>query len=201
MASDVDICNRALGKLGAATIISLADDDPKAVALSVAYPSVRDAELRRRRWKFSLRRQKLAAEAVTPAFGYARQFVISADTLRVIQVAEWDLGPNLSDYRSAPTEYFSIEGRRILTDLPAPLAVREIWRVLDTELYDACFVECFAARLAYETCYRITQSDSRQKSCLDDYLLGLREGRRAEALERAPNEPTDDTWVSARACS
>ncbi len=201
MASDVDICNRALTKLGAATIISLDDDDPKAVTLSVSYPTVRDAELRRRRWKFSLRRQKLPAEAVTPAFGYARQFVIPADSLRVIQVGEFDLGPNLSDYRSAPTELFSIEGRRILTDLPAPLPVRDIYRVEDTELYDACFVEVLASRLAYENCYRITQSDSRQQTCWSDYLNGLREGRRSEALERAPNEPSDDTWLMGRSCA
>jgi hypothetical protein len=198
VASEVDVCNRALGKLGAATIISLSDDDPKAVTLSVAFPLVRDAELRRRRWKFSLSRKKLPAEATAPLFGYARQFVIPGETLRVIQVGEWDLGPSLDDFRVAPNEYFSIEGRRILTNLTAPLAVRTIDRVEDVGLWDAAFIEAFASRLAFETCYRITQSDSRQKNCKEDYRDAVREGRRADAFERAPNEPTDDTWVMAR---
>lgn len=198
MASEVDICNRALGKLGAATIISLEDDDPKAVVLNVAYALVRDAELRRRRWKFALARASLPALAQAPAFGYTRQFQFPADCLRVIQVGEFDLGPDLTDYRSAPTELFSIEGRAILTNLAAPLAIRYIHRIEDTGLFDACFVETLASRLAYECCFRITQSDSGRQLAWADYRNSLSEARRANALESAPGHPSDDTWVMAR---
>lgn len=198
MASEVDIANRALGKLGAATIIDLNEDDPKAVAINVAFATVRQAELRRRRWRFSLERHSLPALADAPAFGFARQFQLPAGCLRVIQIGEFDLGPNLSDYRAAPTELWSIEGRKILTNLPAPLKVRTIQDVPDTTQWDAAFVEAFAARLAYECCERITQSDSKKQLAWSDYREAIREAVRANALEVATSEATDDTWVMAR---
>jgi hypothetical protein len=198
VASEVDICNRALGKLGAATIISLDDDDPKAVALKIAYPAVRDKELRQRRWRFALERAQLVADAVAPVFGFTQKFPLPADCLRVIQIGQYDFGPNLADYRSAPTELWSIEGRAILTSISAPLPIRYIKRVEDTGLFDAAFTEAFASRLGYETCYRITQSNEREDRCMRDYSLSIGEARRSNALEVAPNEPTDDTWVMAR---
>lgn len=198
MASEVDIANRALGKLGAATITDLEEDDPKAVALNVAFPVVRDAELRRRRWRFAVARYSLPADATAPAFGFQRSFTFPDGCLRVIQVGEYDLGPNLADYRAAPTEVFSIEGRKILTNLSAPLKVRTIQSITDTTLWDAAFVEAFASRLAYECCERITQSDSKRQLAMDDYKLAIREAARANALEVSPQEATDDTWVMAR---
>jgi hypothetical protein len=198
VASEVDIANRALLKLGAGTILSLDDDDPKAVALKISYPLVRDAELRRRRWKFSLSRRSLPASNTAPEFGFARAFPLPGECLRVIQVGEYDLGPNLSDYRTGSSELFSIEGRQILTNLPAPLKVRLIEQVTDTALYDACFVETLASRLAYETCERITQDAQKKRDALLDYRVSIREARRADALETAPNEPADDTWIMAR---
>lgn len=198
MASQISICNRALGKLGAATIISIDDDDPKAVALKVAYPIVRDAELRRRRWRFALTRASLVADSVAPAFGFARRFPLPADCLRVIQIGQYDLGPNMTDYRVGPTELWSLEERAILTNLAAPLPLRHIRRIEDEGLFDACFVEAFASRLAYENCYRITQSNERETSCLRDYRMAISDARSTNALEAAPNEPTDDTWMMAR---
>lgn len=198
MASEVDIANRALGKLGAATIHNLEEDDPKAVALKIAFPLVRDAELRRRRWRFSLRRFSLPADSPGPEWGYARSFTLPDGCLRVIQIGEFDLAPNLADYRAAPTNLWSIEGRAILTDLGAPLKVRTIQRIVDTAEWDASFVEAFASRLAYEVCERITQSDSKRQLAWSDYREAIREAVRANALEVAPGEPTDDTWVMAR---
>lgn len=198
MASEVDIANRALGKLGAATIINLEDDDPKAVVMKVAFPTVRDAELRRRRWRFSLARHSLPAESQAPAFGFARSFVLPSGCLRVIQVGDYDLGPNMADYRAAPTELWSIEGRKILTNFSAPLKIRTIQQITDTTQFDAAFVEAFASRLAYECCYRITQSHEREDRALRDYRMSVREAIQSNSLEVASSEPTDDTWVMGR---
>lgn len=198
MASAVDIANRALTKLGAGTIIRLDEDDPKAVALNLAFEPVRQAELRRRRWRFSLERHSLPALADAPGFGFSRQFQLPTGCLRVIQIGEFDLGPNLSDYRGAPTEYWSIEGRKILTDFDAPLKVRTIQDVPDTTQWDPAFVEAFAARLAYECCERITQSDSKRQLAWSDYKESIREAIKANALEVAPQEASDDTWMMAR---
>lgn len=200
MASDVDIANRALTKLGAATIISLDQDDPKATVMSVTFPMVRDAELRRHRWKFSIRRAALPALSAAPSFGFARAFQLPADPLclRVIQVSEFHLGLDRSDYRGSPSDPYSIEGQQILTNLPAPLKIRYIAQITDTGIFDPAFVEAFASRLAYECCERITQSDSKKEAARADYRMAIKEAALANALESAPSSVADDTWVMAR---
>lgn len=200
MASEVDICNSALTKLGATSITALTDADPKATTMNLLYPLVRDAELRRRRWKFSLRRASLPALSEDPAFGFAYQYQLptNPDCLRVIQVSEYHVGLDLSDYRGAPTEMYSIEGQKILTNFPAPLKIRYIARITDATTYDAAFVESLASRLAYEACERITQSESKKESLLRGYRLSIKEATLANALESAPAHLADDTWVTAR---
>lgn len=200
MTTEVSVCNRALQILGADSIQALTDDNVRGRAMATAYQPVRDAELRRRRWKFSLTRAALPALAAAPTAApmYTRQFQLPNECLRVIQVGDYDLGDDLADYRVAPTELFSIEGRVILTSFAAPLNIRQITQILDASLFDAAFAEYFSSRLAYETCEAITQSDSKKQSCKEHARDALREGVRANALESAPAFMSDGSWVSAR---
>jgi hypothetical protein len=61
--SVVEICNRALQKLGAARITSLTQDTPNARSCNVAYNVLRKAELRSHPWSFAIKRAELAADA------------------------------------------------------------------------------------------------------------------------------------------
>lgn len=200
MASEVSIANRALTKLGAGLITALTDDDPKAVAMNGAFAAVRDAELRRRRWKFSLARASLPALSAAPAFGYSYAYQVPDGFLRLLQVGDFDLAAPLNDeFSFAPTALYSLEGRQILTSLTAPLKIRYVQQVADVSQWDAAFQEAIAARLAYECCYRITQSTEREDRCLRDYNLAVREASRANALESAAERASDDTWLMSRA--
>lgn len=200
MSSQVAIAKRALIKLGAGTITSLTDDGPKAVALNESFAPVRDAELRRRRWKFSIARASLPALSATPAFGYSYAYQVPDGFLRLLQVGDYDLGAPLNDeFAAAPTALYSLEGRQILTNLTAPLKVRYIQQVADVSQWDAAFQEAIASRLAYECCYRITQSTEREDRCLRDYKMALQEAVRANALESAAERASDDTWLRVRA--
>jgi len=202
MASSVGICNRALDKLGApGTIINLTDDTVNASVMLRAYDIVRQAELRRHRWKFSLSRASLAELSTPPISGFGHQYQQPADCLRVIQIGELHVGADLSDYVNSSTEMYSIEGRKILTHYGAPLPIRYIIDVTDTGLFDSAFTEALSSRLAYECCERITQSDSKRQLAMADYKLAIREAARANALESAPQKIADDTWVLARTSS
>jgi hypothetical protein len=197
---EVAICNSALILLGAATIIDINQDDPKAVALNVKFPLVRDAELRRRRWRFSLRRASLPALSAAPAFGFPYQYALPTEppSLRIIQVGAWHAGDGLTDFQGASDAPYSIEGGNILTHYGAPLQVRYIGQITDTSLYDPAFAEAFAARLAYECCYKITQSTELMDRCLRHYKMSISEAKLANALENAPEHFADDTWITAR---
>lgn len=199
MASAVEICNRALGKLGAETITSLADNTTNARALNTSYAIVRDAELRRRRWRFAIKRASLAALSTAPISGiYKLQFQLPSDCLRILDVSDSWPGSDTSDYRTSTTADYSLEGRTILTNIKAPLPLRYIAQITDTGLFDSAFVEAFAARLAWENCERITQSGSKRQLAMTEYKQAIREAVMANALENPPEYAADSSWMTAR---
>lgn len=198
MASNVEIANRALTKIGAARIISLDDNTKSGREVNSMFTIIRDAELREHAWRFSIKRIQQAAHATPPVFGYARQFRVPADCLKLWQVGDWYPGVDLTDYVGADTSPYAVENGFILTDYAAPLNLRYIARVEDPTLYDALFVEVFACRLALELAEPIAQSTSKKESALRDYNLAVSAAMQANAIENPPQKVADDTWVMAR---
>jgi hypothetical protein len=197
--SDVLIANRALTKLGATRIISFGDDTKEARAITSLYDLVRDAELRRRKWRFSLRRTQLPALANSPDFGYAYAYQLPADCLSILSVGDVAPGVDLSDYRTGlDMGLYQLEGRTILTDLPAPLNLRYKARVTDATQFDLAFVEALAARIAMELAEDLTQSAAKREQAGADYRVALREAVAANAIEVAPEVLPDDSWLLAR---
>lgn len=197
-ASDIEICNRALHKLGAGTIVTLNDNNERARVLKVAFNPVREAELRRHTWRFSIKRTSLPALSARPDSGYARQFELPGDCLRLLDGGDLLPEANLADYRGGENAYYTVEGRQILTDLPAPLAIRYVRNVTDVALMDPAFVESFATRLAYESCERITESTTKRGDLREDYRSSISEALRSNAIEASSSVAADDTWVMAR---
>lgn len=197
-ATDVSICNRALQLLGAEAILNLSEDNNKTRALNVAYEPVRDAELHRRRWRFAIKRASLAALTEVPDSDYAVQYQLPVDYIRLVPGGDLRQLADVSDFRSATSALYSVEGQRILTDLSAPLAIRYIARITDTSLYNPSFCEALSARLALECCERIMQSDSKKQLARVAYKDAIREATLANAIEGAPESIADDTWVMAR---
>lgn len=198
MASQVEIANRALTKIGEARILSLSDDVEAARVVSSLWDIVRDAELRSRNWNFSILRASLAALVATPAWGFDYQYQLPSDCLRVIQVDEYFPGPSMSDYRNASEAAYQIEGGKILTDLAAPLKIRYVSRVEDTGSWDAAFVEVFACRLAVEVCERLTQSSTKRDLAWKEYGEAVKGSVRADAIENPPEPLPDDSWMLSR---
>ena len=198
MASDTKIANAALLKLGAARIANLTDDNDRARTLNERYNGIREAELRRHRWKFSLARTTLPALSSTPDFGYSVEYQVPTGFLALIQVGDFDVSTDLTDYRYAPIAPYSLEGRKILTDLGAPLSIRYVTDVTDVATMDVAFREALASRLAYECCERITGKTTKRQLAMADYKLAVREAIRANAIESPPKQISDDTWVTAR---
>lgn len=197
-ASAVSIANRALQILGAGTITALTDDTERARVLNVAYEPVRDAELGRRRWRFAIKRDSLAALATTPDSDYLYEFQYPGDCLKIIEGGDIRSMADLTDYRSGASAIVSVEGRKILTNLTAPLAIRYLARITDVSLFSAPFCEALSARLAYECCSRITESNVKEEACLRRYNFAIREAVQANAFERVSESIGDSEWVICR---
>lgn len=199
MASEIFTMNRAASKLGADRISDRSDNTKVARELDACFDSVRDAELRAHTWRFSLARAELSALSTTPAFGFDYEYLLPTDCLRVVQVGQY-YWADLSDYRGSDVSPFSIEGRKLLTNLPAPVELRYVRRMTDTdaEQWDALFVETLACRLAIEICEAVTGSTSKKDGLAADYKDRLMEALQANDLEIPPTLPPDDTWMATR---
>ncbi len=189
MASNVQILNRALQKLGASRITSLSDESFNARACNVAYEPVRDAELRAHPWSFSIKRVQLAEDSTGPDFGPANSFTLPGDFLCL---REPDDSENHID------NDWQIEGTKLLTDDSGPLNVRYTFQVTDPNSMDALFREALATKLAFELCEEITQSNSKKEALREDYKEVIRQAKRCNAIERKSQKPPEDTWVNVR---
>ena len=65
VATSVDICNRAIQKVGAASITALSDTSTQAIACNRVYETARDDELRRNNWNFAIKRARLSPQTTT----------------------------------------------------------------------------------------------------------------------------------------
>lgn len=194
MASDTEIANMALAKLGEVQqLLTLADNTNPGRVLNRIYTMVRDAELRRYNWKFAIKRAQLMALVAAPEWGFARQFTQPTDCLKLIQVNDVYVQPY-----SKQKALWSVESGQILTDLAAPLKVRYIQRVTNAGLFDPLFVEAFACKLAFEACIPLTQSATRKQELAEQYKFAIGEAMRVDAIENPPDELPSGTWLDSR---
>jgi hypothetical protein len=85
-ASWTQICNRALGRLGSATITDLDDGTQNADYCGRFLPQAVEHILGQYDFNFARRRQRLAPNAEKPAFGWKWQFNYPMDCIRLIKV-------------------------------------------------------------------------------------------------------------------
>ncbi len=206
MATQIEVANRALSKIGAARITSLDDNNVQARAVSAAFNIVRDDEIRAHGWSFAMRRTVLSASTETPAFGGAYVYPLPTDCLRLWMIGDWYwMGPDMSDYRASGDPVYTVEGRSLLTSQPRPadavpgaVRIRYLAQVADTTQWDANFVEAFACRLAVEIADELTQSATKKNGMWQEYDQAIRRARRTNAIELPPEYIQDDTWVLSR---
>lgn len=198
MASVIQVANRALTKLGALRITSLADDVKAARSISSCFEDLRDDELRTSRWQFAMKRTSLAALATAPDFGFNYQYALPSDFLRLDMINDEYPAAVLDNYIGAETQEYMIEGNTILTDIDAPLKLRYIARIDDPNQWDVNFREMLASRIAAEICEDLTQSDTKKQAAWNDYKRAKTNAIRIGAIEKPPATPPDNTWMISR---
>lgn len=198
MASEVDIVNLGLTLLGEARISSLDDPVKQAREAKAIYEMTRDALLAGYNWCFAFGREQLPALADAPPFGFDRQFQLPSDCLRVVMVGDVYVGVDLTDYRGAPAEEYTIEERKILTDWAAPLNLKYVKRVSNTALFQSNFAKAFGAQLAMDLCEALTQSDTKRDRAEKAFNREISLAVRANAIQLPPQKFPDDEWLLAR---
>lgn len=185
MPSVVDICNKALDKLGHGPITSLEDGTKAANLCNRNWAIIRDQVLRDHPWNFAVKRAVLAPTSDTPAWGFTHQFALPADNLRVLEI------------RDMSTADYQIESGYILANDDA-LYVRYTRRVTDPNQFDALFVDTVAVRLAFELCEAITQSNTKKADLWNEYDDSLTRAKKADGQENPPVVFEEDEWIEVR---
>lgn len=169
MASEVDICNLALGNLGdAANLQSINPPDGSAQAdhCSRFYPIARDGLIEMHHWGFASKRVALA-QVTNPITEWLYAYAVPADLLDTIAVMDpaatddvsvgipastpWIETPivNLGSY--TPQQYAieaAADGSDVLYTNQANAVLRYVYRVTDTTKFSTLFVRTLAASLS-----------------------------------------------------
>jgi hypothetical protein len=183
-ASETDIANSALAKLGADRIVSLNDDTREARLLKEQFGKVRDDLLRSHPWNFAIERTSLAALTSEPEFGFTYEFQLPSDCLRVLEIEDFD-----SEWQK--------EGNKLRADT-TPLNIKYVKRTVEVGKWDANFCEVLAAKLAADIAFAVTQNASLKKQLNDEYMQKLREARSFDGQEGGVRTVYAKKWLNAR---
>lgn len=199
MASQLQIANWACTLVAQARLSSLSDSNQNAEIISEQWDFVRDVLLTSSAWNFAIERASLAADSDVPEWGFDYQYSLSADVVRVLQVSETYAGVDLSSYRTGDTNLYRVEGRKILTDLGAPLYVKWIVNSKDVGEWAAPFAMLMAADLAVLLNPRANENLQVQQALSQWRMQAWALATSTNAIEQ-PSEPfADSEWMAAHA--
>lgn len=169
MASVVEICNSSLNQLGASTILSLTENSKNGRLCNARFNTIRDSVLRSHPWNSAIKRQSLAADTVNPDWGFAKQYTLPSDCLRVLQIKNFS-----SNYK--------IEGRKILTNDDSCQLVY-VAAITDPNEMDVLLRETISAALAADIAYAVTANATLAARMTEKFQFKLSEARHADAGE------------------
>jgi hypothetical protein len=182
--SEVGICNGALTKVGEETIISLGEDSKAARLCNLMFDRLRDSILRAHPWNFAIKRVELAELTTTPIFGFASQFQLPTDCLRVLRTDE-DQIPH------------QIEGRILLTDA-GTVQIKYIAQITDPNLFDSLFIQALEDRIASELAYSLSDNRALSVDMRAKYKETLKEARAMDGQEGVSDIVEADEWLNIR---
>lgn len=191
MASQTQICNLAMMRLGEPSIMSIDDESKRAIALKYCWELVRDMVLQDHPWNFAIRRGTLARLSEDPAFGYSYAYQLPSNCLRVLGMVGEDENLDLTlDYK--------IEGQQLFTNEVA-VKLKYILRITDTGLFTPRFCSALASRLAQEVSYHLVKSPALRKQMMTEYQQELSAAKAIDAQEDRPEVYQTNPWIEARA--
>lgn len=198
MASDIDIANRAITKLGGARIGSFDDNTTESRAIKSMYDISRRAILRRAHWNFAKKRISLAAIAITQDWDFQYQYNLPDDFLRLIQVNNYSEPTGFNPGRTQDDAPYQLENNKIFTNYQPPLKIRYVADIIDPTKFDSCFIEAFACQLAFESCETITASNTKKGALAQEVKMWLVEAMKINQAESPSEEIHDSSWLLSR---
>lgn len=199
--NNIEICNLALGRIGAKPIASLTEETQEARYCNVFFHAARQAALRDYPWNFCASRKALGQVTlpdVYPEWSYA--YAYPAACLQVRRLfSDGSLTTEVESFDSVlyTDPVTGQQSRLLLTNVET--AVAEFTAdVTDPSFFDSQFVEVFAAKLAMLLAMPITRSKSIQSDAAQAYVAFLPIAKRTDSQEGSVAQTAESPWGSDR---
>lgn len=183
-----ELANLALSKLGPGGGYLTAFDTDTSVQGQAArrtYAAIRDEVMEAHAWRFARRRAAIAADVAVPAWGFATQFTLPTDCLRVLSVE----GTGVK---------YEQENGLLLTDEAGPLNIRYLAQITDTSKFSPTFIAAMTTRWAIEMCPTITKSNTQRSDLWAEYRGLLAQARKTDTFGSVPEAAKDGSWNDSR---
>lgn len=201
MASEVDICNLALARLGDnATVASIDPPEGSAQAEHCArfYPMARDSLLEMHPWKFATRRVMLAKLTVK-SWNWAFAYAEPTGALKLLGVLSATAS---NDDETQPFEVESdANGSTIILTNQEDASLRFIARVTDTTKFSPLFVDALAWLLASYLAGPVLKGDAgaaMAKACMQSFMLAFSHAKVSDANQRKVRPEHTPAWIAVR---
>ena len=201
IASEVDICNLALARLGDnATVASIDPPEGSAQAEHCArfYAAARDSLLEMHAWKFATRRVQLAKLTV-PSWDWSFAYAEPTGALNLLGVLSATAS---NDDETQPYEAESdATGAAIILTNQESASLRFVARVTDTTKFSPLFVDALAWLLASYLAGPVLKGDAgaaMAKTCLQSFMLAFSNAKVSDANQRKVRPEHTPAWIAGR---
>ena len=185
--SDIDLCSRALIRIGAAPVTSFDDGTAQGEIAGALYPQIRDALLSFYGWRFARGQVSLPQLADAPAADFSHAFGLPNDFLRALSAGTGGRGRGLEFRLLAGTLQTNAED----------VLLTYIFRPAESE-FPPYFSSVLIARLAAEFCIPVTENTSRAQMLYNLADSEFSRARQIDAQQDTPGRIDDFTLIDAR---
>jgi hypothetical protein len=199
-ATQVDICNIALGYVGISERIeAITDDVPEADACELHYDTVLDKALGKFDWAFARRLLTLSTFAGTPPSPWAYQYVwpTLATMVKPLYIDD-ELTVRESRERIPFKRYQDGSGNSILLTMKDSAKLWYTYRETDVSKWPEWFVQFMAWSLAEKIAGPLTSEEDIQKMAKERAIVEMAEAISQESETEQEYPEPEASWIRAR---
>lgn len=200
MATEIDICNLALSRLGdSATVASIDPPEGSAQAEHCArfYPIARGVMLESHNWLFATKRKALALLS-TDSFNWAYAYAVPSNSLKVISVLPPDGG---SEDESQDYEIEAGDSSNIILTNQADAVVKFIQLVKEPTRYSTLAVDALAWLVGSYIAGPLLKNEAGAAAaakCFQAYRVTVATAKIEDANQRRVRPTHTPTWIGDR---
>lgn len=203
IATDEDVVNLALSRIGAISVSDLANDTTaEAVQARAVYYNARDKLMRTHAWNFLTKRVELSeassgGSAVEPVFGWDKAFTLPADFLRIISVHAANDNNDQPPYKLEKLDVGGTPTDVILIN-SSTCFLRYIYKEETPSRWITSFQDALAWDIAAELCLSLPVSVSKYDVLERKAEKALLYARSIDGIEDYPERMPAGSWVTER---